>query len=158
MSNRQVLPTVGAEDSAVADLNGDGYLDLVISSYHAGNVRDHPSYIFWGSAKGFNPVNPTLLPTRSASLVEKADFNKDGWQDIFFANHTDGANHRTDSYIYWGGKDGFSTGRRLSLPGIGVHGMMRPDIGNIKDRSDAFDYISVPFCSGQEVQFQKIEW
>jgi len=158
VTRRTILPTVGGEDAAIADLNRDGHLDLVVSSYHAGNYRNHPSYIFWGSAKGFDPSHMTLLPTLSASLVEIADFNKDGWKDIFVANHTSGSNHRTHSYLYWGGKGGFSPNHRLSLPSVGVHGLTRADLGNIKDRSDQYDFISSPFAAQGEEQFRTIAW
>jgi len=157
-TNRLVLPTIGGNDVAVADLNRDGHLDLVISSYHAGTVRNHPSYIFWGSARGFDPANVTMLPTESAALVVVADFNNDGWKDILFANHTNGVDHRTDSYLYWGGMTGFSVHRRQLLPGVGVHGDTRADIGNIRNRSDEFDYISSPFDTGETTEFQHIYW
>ncbi|HZQ21645.1 MAG TPA: VCBS repeat-containing protein [Terriglobales bacterium] len=156
--NRQILPTVGGEDAAIGDLNHDGFLDLAVTSYHAGITRDHPSYIFWGSAKGFTGANATLLPTQSASLVEIGDYNHDGWKDILFVNHTSSADHRTNSYLYWGGKEGLSPERKLLLPSIGVHGLTRANIGNIQDRRDGFDYVSAPFCSSDEAEFQQIEW
>lgn len=157
-TKRLILPTVGGEDAAIADLNHDGHLDLVVSSYHAGNYRNHPSYIFWGSSKGLSPADMTKLPTLSASLLEIADFNKDGWKDIFVANHTSGSNHRTHSYLYWGGKGGFSPTRRLSLPSVGVHGLTRADLGNIKDRSDQYEFISSPFAAGGVERFRTITW
>jgi hypothetical protein len=158
VKNRLDLPTVGAEDASVADFNRDGYLDLVISSYHAGDRRNHPSYVFWGSAQGLSKDRVTLLPTESASGVLSADFNQDGWPDILFACHTDGTNHRCESFLYWGGPDGFSTTRRNDVPSVGTHFLSVADIGNIANRSDNFDYISPPFDAGAEAHFKSIAW
>ncbi len=157
-ANRLELATVGSEDASVADLNRDGYLDLVISSYHAGGHRNHPSYVYWGSARGLNSERVALLPTKSASGVLAADFNGDGWKDILYACHTDGTNHRTESSLYWGGKEGFSSDRRARIPSVGVHFMSVVDIGNIRDRKDEFDYISEPFDGGETARFKTIAW
>ena len=94
-------------------------MDLVVSSYHAGVNRHHPSYVFWGTGSGLDP-KPVLLPTDSASGVMVADYNRDGHDDIFFVCHTTGGNHRTDSFLYWGSKAGFSAERRLPVPTRGV--------------------------------------
>ena len=50
----EVLPSVGNEDVTVADLNRDGKLDLVLTSYHAGSTRNAPSR-FIGMARGDSP-------------------------------------------------------------------------------------------------------
>ena len=152
-----ILETVGSEDASVADLNGDGHLDLVVSSYHAGIHRRHPSYIFWGTDSGLNP-EPTQLPTDSASGVVVADFNQDAQLDIFFVCHTKGGNHRTDSFLYWGRDGEFAADRRLGVPTRGVHWTIHNDVGNIYDRSAGFDYISSPFDGGKKVHFESLIW
>jgi len=157
-SNRLVLPTVGSEDAAAADLNGDGHLDLVVTSYHAGYTRSHPSYIYWNSANGFEPTNVTMLPTDSASGVLVADFNHDSFADILFSCHRLAGNHRTESFLYWGGPLGFSPDRRLLLPGLGPHFLTITDIGHVADRSDRFEYISRDFDAGKPVQVETLSW
>ncbi len=157
-SRRQILPSVGNEDVAAADLNGDGHLDLVLTSYHAGYTRSHPSYIYWNSAQGFDAKRVTMLPANSASGVLVADFNRDGHKDVLFACHSKDGNHRTDSFLYWGSLAGYSTERRSLIPGRGPHFMTVVDIGNVYDRSDRYDYISPAFDGGQAVRFKTITW
>jgi hypothetical protein len=156
--NRLELPTIGAEDATVADFNRDGFLDLVISSYHAGEHRKHPSYVYWGSTRGLSPERMTLLPTDSASGVLSADFNRDGWPDILFACHTDGTDHRCESFLYWGGSDGFSPQKKTSVPSVGTHFLSIVDIGNIANRSADFEYISAPVDAGDSERFKTLEW
>ena len=129
-ARRIELPTVGSEDAAIADLNRDGHLDVVVTSYHAGITRTAPR-TYSGGAPRRGPERVTELPTESASGVQIAgDLNGDGWKDILFACHTQGTNHRTDSFLYWGGEQGYSPARRLLVPSVGrpldVAGRRRP--------------------------------
>lgn len=155
---RLELPTIGSEDAGVADLNDDSYLDLVVTSYHAGTTRNHPSYIFWGSARGIDAANVTELQTESASGVLVADLNQDRWKDILFACHTEGTNHRTNSFLYWGSPGGFLKQRKSLIPSKGTHWLSVADVGNVRDRSDDFDYVSRPYDAGEGARFTKLLW
>ena len=156
--NMTVLPSVGAEDAAVADVNADGHLDLVLTSYHGGETRSHPSYIYWNSAEGFAAGNVTMIPTHSASGVLVADFNKDGIQDIFFANHSKDGNHRNDSWLYWGKDDGFSEDHRTALPGIGPHLLTVGDIGHVFHRGEQYIYTSPAHDAGRAATVRALSW
>jgi hypothetical protein len=155
---RQVLPSVGNEDVTVADLNRDGKLDLVLTSYHAGSTRNAPSRIYWNGGQGFDPATVTLLPTHSASGAMIADFNRDGWKDILITCHSYEGNHRNDSFLYWGSSTGYAANRKSLLYGLGPHLMNVADIGNIYNRSDRYDYISAPFRAGSEARLQSLRW
>jgi FG-GAP-like repeat len=157
-TRRQVLPSVGNEDVTVADLNQDGKLDLVLTSYHAGSTRNAPSRIYWNGAQGFDPSRVMLLPTHSASGAMVADFNRDGWKDILITCHSYEGNHRNDSFLYWGSSKGYSVDRKSLLHGLGPHLMNVADIGNIYNRSDRYDYISPPFRAGAEARWQSLRW
>ena len=43
--------------------------------------------IYWGSPEGYGADRRTELPTLMASDVEAADFNRDGYLDLAFANN-----------------------------------------------------------------------
>ena len=155
---RATLPAIGAEDAAVADLNNDGRLDLVITSYHGGDRRNYPSYVYWQGPNGFTPDNVTMLETNSASGILTTDFNADGWTDLLFANHHKNGSHRNDSYLYWGGPQGFSAARRLDLPANGPHFMTIVDPGNVYDRRPRFHYVSPARKFAAAKQLRAISW
>jgi hypothetical protein len=75
-----------------------------------------------------------------------------------FACHTEGTNHKTNSFLYWGGASGFSTTRRLLIPSKGTHWLSVADIGNVRDRTDEFEYLSVPYDSGKNCGVERITW
>jgi hypothetical protein len=115
------LPTHGATGNSVADLNKDGNLDIIFSSYSDNNSYSTNSLIYWGSKDGYHLGDTTGLPTLGAHGNYVVDLNHDGQLDIIFANYR-GADYsnNVNSYIYWGRKEGYSTGNRTELPTIGA--------------------------------------
>jgi hypothetical protein len=130
-----------------------------MNSYKGNETRNKPSYIYWGSPEGFDKRPRTEIPTYACSGVECADFDGDGWIDLYCANHRkDGFTdkpgphrHQTDSMIYWGGPKGFSVENRLLIPSYGPHPLNIRDVGNSYDRGLYEDYFSAPheISSGQ---------
>ena len=151
------LPALGPEGVAVADLNADGLLDVVITSYHAGETRSHPSYIYWNSAGRFDESRVTHIPTHSGSGVMAADFNNDGITDLLFACHKVEGAHRNLSFLYEGGprashpSGASSCPTRTPFPG-------RVDVGHVSDRGDRYDYISRSSTPVAPVRFETLGW
>ncbi|MBI2825505.1 MAG: VCBS repeat-containing protein [Planctomycetia bacterium] len=78
------LAADGAVAGAVADLNRDGFDDLVLAMADNGVRTDLNSYIYFGSAEGFSERRLLLLPTPGVLSTATGDFNGDGLPDIAF--------------------------------------------------------------------------
>ena len=152
------LPTVGADDCTIADLNGDGWLDIAVTSYHSGDHRHHPGYIYWNSRDGFSESCRDLIPMNAGCGILAVDLNRDGYQDLVWANHTIVGNHRSYVSVAYGSADGLGLNEALKLPAFGPHYFNFADIGNVFDRSARFDYVSPAFDAGPGVRFERIRW
>ena len=149
-ARRTEVETAGPYDMAVADFDKDGWLDVFMNSYKGNETRNRPSYLYFGAKDGLTARPRQEIPTLASSGAEAADFDGDGWIDLYSANHRkDGFTdkpgphrHQTDSMIYWGGDGGFSTERRLLIPSYGPHPVNIRDVGNSYDRGLYEDYIS----------------
>ena len=137
-------------EQAVADLDKDGNLDIVMTNYHAYHTRTLPALIYWGAAGGsYSESRRTSLPAESSSALTVADLNQDSWMDLVVINHLERGDHSVGSNIYWGGKDGYSYARRQWFQTFGPHFGPLRDIGNIYDRKLQEEYISAPLeCPG----------
>jgi hypothetical protein len=100
-SNRTELVSPGNprhHGKSTADLNGDGWLDLVFTTEGGSEC-----WIYWGSRSGFS--GPTVLnPGRCGAGSSVSDMNSNGYLDIVF-----GVNSSRDKpRIYWGSDSGYS--------------------------------------------------
>jgi hypothetical protein len=156
--NKTELPTHGAYGNSVADLNSDGFLDIVFSNEYDGTSVNINSYIYWGSAGGFSSGNKTELPTHNAISNSVADLNGDGFLDIVFSNMYDGTSYNINSYIYWGSANGFSSGNKIELPTHGAHLSTTKDLGDAYTRLPEFVYISSAYDTGAASSFGALSW
>lgn len=143
-TNKAELPTIGASGVSAADLNADGYLDLVFSNHTNGTTWQLNSYIYWGSKPGFINTNKTELPTIGASGNRVADFNGDTYPDLVFNNYYDGSKFTHNSYIYWGAATGFKATNRTELPTLGA-GQDGNSPGSLYDRKGEQTFTSRAF-------------
>jgi len=107
-----VLPTTRAHGVCCADLDRDGYLDLVFGGFNNPEIL-----VFHGSSDGFDTANPERLRLELDGEVYQetrwlylADLNNDGWLDLFVPQILSDR-----SFILWGGPGGFSTDRARML-------------------------------------------
>ena len=101
---RQTLSLLRPSTPIVADLTGNGYLDLIIGGHKRSDHGPHDSfvYVYWNGPDGLRSDQRTQLPAHAVLGLALADFNGDGVLDLFVANYSTGRERDLDSYLYWG--------------------------------------------------------
>jgi hypothetical protein len=132
VTNRDLLPTYGAGEARIGDLDGDGFQDILIGGHDDASFTYQitESTIYWGSAGGYSTSNKTTLPSFGAAGLEIADVNNDDLLDIVISNFTNTIGTRSiDSYVYLGdGAARFSTSTRIDFPTDGAWGNTVADL------------------------------
>ncbi len=117
--NRVSIQTIGAWGANAADLNNDGWVDLVVSNFQEHYSYEVPSFIYWNSPDGFTKTQRTPLYEHGAQGNAIADLNGDGHLDIVFTSMM--GNSRGDydpNYLYFGNANGkYNVDDRIELPG-----------------------------------------
>lgn len=136
--NQTSLPILAPTDVKTADLDKDGYLDLIVSTHRfpgawrfdfPGTMEyDFGTYIFWGGPQGFHTTNSQRLPAHSGIGITVADFDGDGYLDLYVPSYHFGVTRESmASYLYWGGPSGFLDLNRTELTVDASHGSMAAD-------------------------------
>lgn len=145
----------GARWIFAADLNNDGWLDLIVPQ-----ITGPRAFIFLGGPDGFSDENSQTLAVDAAAVANAADLDGDGYIDLVFACHMSLGHtypqERGKFVIYWGGEDGINETRYTALPSIDPHGICTVDIGNVMDRSNSEYYTSEAYKS--ETKATRISW
>lgn len=81
---RLEIPSDGSLSGAVADINGDGYDDLVLAMEYNGSRTDLNAFIYYGGPDGLGEHRRTDLPAPLATSVTCGDFSGDGRPDLAF--------------------------------------------------------------------------
>jgi fibronectin type 3 domain-containing protein len=148
--NRTELPTMGASSNSIADLNNDGYPDIVFCSYYDEKTYDQDSYIYWGSAKGYSSSDRTGIPTCGAMGCAIGDLNNDSYLELVFSCHQNDMSLNINSIIYWGSQDGYSSLNTTELPTSGAYGVVVSDFrlpsGNMAYGSEPSYPPSIAIC------------
>ena len=104
-ANHTRLPTANANYTRIADLDDDGFPDLVFG----GSAPD----IYWGGPEGLD--RRTRIPLDDAPGVTVGDFNRDGNLDLCFMVYL-GNDQRNYCQILWGNGSDYSVDRSTVVP------------------------------------------
>ncbi len=126
----------------VADNNSP---KVVLVNHTGGRVRgDVPVYIYHGGEDGYHSDRREELPGWSAPDALGADFDDDGWADLFVSNCAENAPHLDPgSFLYRGGPGGFDPNRKQVFPTFRAHGSA---VGDFR-RSGYLDIAVVGFSN-----------
>ena len=149
---RTALPTIGCSDPTAADLDQDGWIDIVFSNRFSGgtpsiDTYSNDSYVYWGSAEGFSEDRRLDLPTVGAARSRVADINQDGRMDVVFANGVTEFFFVNQSYLYWGTDEGWGEDSRTELTSVFPEGLAVGDM-NADGNPDVFltSWMCVLYC------------
>jgi hypothetical protein len=117
------LPTIGAVDVKVADLDDDDDLDIVFANHqNDAQVLGVDSVVYFNDGSGgFGSITPRRLPTSGATGVTAVDLDGSGWMDLVFSCERDASTYKVPSVVFMGGIMGWSATPDIEIPTEGAN-------------------------------------
>jgi hypothetical protein len=133
------IPTTGVSAVAVADIDGNGYTDIVLATYQTSDVNYKAgSHLFMGSPVGWRNAPDHSFPTTGASDVLLEDIDGDGYVDVVFSQEYDGITNDVNSTLFYGSADGWSDAPDMEFQTSGASGVTAEDMDGDGDLDLAF--------------------
>ncbi|MDP7743594.1 MAG: VCBS repeat-containing protein, partial [Lentisphaeria bacterium] len=147
--DRTELPTSGAYDVAMADLTGNGLLDVLFPSAwvdHHNPGQPLPIQVYEQvSPRNFVDASQRYgLTGIAATALVLADLTGSGRLDLVVANYRSEFEYETDSFVYRATGNGFDTDQPLRLP---THYAMQVQAADLNGDG----YPEIIFAGGDEV-------
>jgi hypothetical protein len=118
-STRTILTESDLGSSNTADLNKDGYLDLVLGQFANSSI-----IIYYGNEKGFSREKRVTIPCSGRSLsIQLADFNNDKWLDIAVNSYNESVVR-----VFFGSAEGFDISRKEEVDASSVIDLETADL------------------------------
>ena len=129
-SNRTRLPSLRACDIDVADLDGDGYDDIVLCQNRTLPDYTTESVIYRGGRDGVTAEETRLTTEDARRVFSSTKPNNDSRELVFVNQYSRHANQAVPSYVYFGDADGYSPERRQELLANHPVGSITPDLND----------------------------
>ena len=116
MERSTILNTPMSINATFADLTGNGYLDVIVGSHtetpikgRLTDINPHHSFvhIYWNGPDGLSEFRKCELRADAGDSFAIADFNNDGWLDIFVGSYHGGKDRDVNSFLYWNREGSF---------------------------------------------------
>ncbi len=158
MQRRQMLAVWHGSFAQAADLDGNGWPELVIGGHEPSRNAPHDSFVhvYWNGPEGLSEDRCTQLPANAVNALGIADFNGDGNLDIFVSNYNNGRERDIDSFLYWGREGGrFSESDRKRMFAHSASGSIPGDFNE-----DGYVDLAVAHhkVEGDHIGFSSVWW
>ena len=102
----KILATRSAIGATAADLTKNGYPDIIVGCHTDTQPKPntpHHSFvhIYWNGPEGLSESRKCVLRGDAADHMVVADFNNDGWLDLFAGSYHGGKDRDINSFLYW---------------------------------------------------------
>jgi hypothetical protein len=147
------LPHDSCWTPKVADVDGDGYLDLIIANGENGITSELPSYIYWGGPNGLTGERTDFqttgayvgvevrkadgldhawktLPCANCMGVKAVDIKGSGRLDIVTCHYCSETSYDAESLVFWNGENGHQPDNVTALETHGPMGCAAADFDN----------------------------